>query len=1564
MAIRFDEIELTSDSNHQYPILTNGGGNGLRIKSATGYGDFGSGNTSYFHISTDRGTFYVSKPVVFDGNINGYGGDETASFAKYFDSQDTSWYGDFNDQSTFNKVNIGGETSSASWKIYDSYVDADSSYLQTPQLTVRTDSSATGDIDHAHVQMAIFNRNGSNNTWTQLSLASREASGAGNTVSIAGIAAKKTSGTSGAWASGDLYLWTKKGATKIINLVANQDGHTQFFGNIYGNYSQNVAGTPVISGFTTVEGVENGSYHFTMPSISPNKFAGINWRGTVTADLDGVSVSLGANPFSVGNNMVGVGGITAGSTTSSILTIVISGENFSHASSAGIAFSAAAWRAKNVLISTSTDGTNYTERVNSLNNPTTTTYCTFSTGGTATTHVKYVLSNFNTTSCRISQIFSGDYTGNRSQVLNKYQPDTKYKSLTIDASGDTDNEYLVLKEDGAQRFRIYENNNNVYFDGGPGYTHFRPSQNGAGMGVIISGGPLYVSKIYDNDDTQYYLDPNAYNSIKNSYLWEPSSSTCVVKSYGENHVRLNRSGSGYVFALMGDDINENANNHGQNWEVSFDFNVESGNDSTHFGWAFNYQDENDFYAVVIRDNNDVRVQKQVNGTQTYPIASVTTTNTAGGTIDIDDGWHNCRIQKSKNYIIVEIDGVTQIATIIEANLSYDYGRSGFTIYDNACEFKNFSIRRGAVQQLILGSGVDPGSSWNGIYDDDNLVLTDGSLTINPHRRGDYGEGGTGTTSTTFNSRLNVWSDSEDHITFGGANTHMVSAWEQWKIWINNDSGSAGMLRLYNKNTKVEFGRLDGGGSSFLLGNLTTTLIGNVTGNVTGNVSGSSGSCTGNAATATSATSATSATTASNLGGIGNTGFYKILQDAGGYGTGEYHQATDLFPQPASDMVFGHNGTNSGLVACTLRHKIASSYYKNSSGTWQSAINSANYIDFNQLLGSSSAHAWAGTNLSRTGADGGLTQDFIMYMGNQQGYSFNGHLLVTHSTNGNSFIVRMETTATDPGISEANRVADVGTGGWTLKYTSSTISSWPGYSNMKIRQQVGGSAHAFVRFRFTPTWGSYGAAINLGHMSCLASYGNITRSLYFSNTGLANFVGDIKLNDSRKLQLGNGNDLEIYHDSAHSYIDNKVGGMFFREQTTDGNMVFAADRGDGGGTYDYFYLDGGSATADNMGTTTAAYIKMGNKTRLDLQDNEATVIKEAGGATGNYPAISLKSSGTTDSGAAIAIQQQTSEGDTIIFADYEPHVEWGISAENGANEIHFTGGNTTGNNGLGSKVFKNNAGDDRTAYKKMTFNLGTGTADIGALFTANEITSRGGILNLDDNGDADGVINAKASLTINIDADNNSTGEAFRINRNTTAVDSTPLLQISETMVTRFNAQQNSGSRIELYNNRQDQSNVEVFRIASYNSVEASGIHFYRGGGGAAGYATVYAKKNNASSLERVVKFGGDDTLDATFAADVIAYSDERVKENIETLDGKKVLEMRGVSYNRTDQDGRFSSGVIAQELEKVAPELVKDDGDLKAVAYGNLTGYLIEAIKDQQKQIDELKKIIKNGNNL
>jgi hypothetical protein len=108
------------------------------------------------------------------------------------------------------------------------------------------------------------------------------------------------------------------------------------------------------------------------------------------------------------------------------------------------------------------------------------------------------------------------------------------------------------------------------------------------------------------------------------------------------------------------------------------------------------------------------------------------------------------------------------------------------------------------------------------------------------------------------------------------------------------------------------------------------------------------------------------------------------------------------------------------------------------------------------------------------------------------------------------------------------------------------------------------------------------------------------------------------------------------------------------------------------------------------------------------------------------------------------------------------------------------------------------------------------------------------------------------------------------------------------------------------------------------------------------------------------------TIRAT--ADVIAYSDERVKDNIETIENplEKVKELRGVSYNRNDiEDKSKKIGVIAQEVEKVLPEVVEQDDEGKySVAYGNMVGLLIESVKEQQKQIEELKSEIqelKNG---
>jgi hypothetical protein len=100
------------------------------------------------------------------------------------------------------------------------------------------------------------------------------------------------------------------------------------------------------------------------------------------------------------------------------------------------------------------------------------------------------------------------------------------------------------------------------------------------------------------------------------------------------------------------------------------------------------------------------------------------------------------------------------------------------------------------------------------------------------------------------------------------------------------------------------------------------------------------------------------------------------------------------------------------------------------------------------------------------------------------------------------------------------------------------------------------------------------------------------------------------------------------------------------------------------------------------------------------------------------------------------------------------------------------------------------------------------------------------------------------------------------------------------------------------------------------------------------------------------------------ALDFNSTSDNRVKENIKTVENSlnTLTQLRGVSFD-WKETGKGSYGVIAQELEEILPDLV-NTGEVKSVNYNGLIGVLIEAVKEQQNEINDLKTNIKELNQI
>ena len=158
-------------------------------------------------------------------------------------------------------------------------------------------------------------------------------------------------------------------------------------------------------------------------------------------------------------------------------------------------------------------------------------------------------------------------------------------------------------------------------------------------------------------------------------------------------------------------------------------------------------------------------------------------------------------------------------------------------------------------------------------------------------------------------------------------------------------------------------------------------------------------------------------------------------------------------------------------------------------------------------------------------------------------------------------------------------------------------------------------------------------------------------------------------------------------------------------------------------------------------------------------------------------------------------------------------------------------------------------------------------------------------------------------------------------------------------------------------NQNTASGVNTAPLQAYSSSGGAIMAFHRAG--------VYAVNMGLDS-DNVFRIGGwsapanllqmDMSGNLTMANNVTAYSDIRLKEDLEPIPDaiEKVQSLTGYTYTRIDS-GQRQTGLIAQEVQKVLPEAVMDNGEHLSLAYGNMVGLLIEAIKAQQVQIDELR---------
>ena len=452
--------------------------------------------------------------------------------------------------------------------------------------------------------------------------------------------------------------------------------------------------------------------------------------------------------------------------------------------------------------------------------------------------------------------------------------------------------------------------------------------------------------------------------------------------------------------------------------------------------------------------------------------------------------------------------------------------------------------------------------------------------------------------------------------------------------------------------------------------------------------------------------------------------------------------------------------------------------------------------------------------------------------------------------------------------------------------------------------------------------------------------------------------NMRFDDSKLAVFGNGGDMYIYHDGTNNHIRTDAGDMILHQNTDDKDIIFKCDDGSGGVT-PYITLDG-SATLiamhkdtyfnDNLElyfgshsdvrlyyepTNDDFYIRNANgDTKIRNEATDADIIfsnDDGSGGNMNYMVI--------DGGATSIDLLQ----DTRLSATKKLFFDGGgnsyVHEESADNVMFFIGGRNMLrlHEGNGEVVVND-------AQLDTNFRV-EGDSDSNLLFT-------------DAGNDRVGIGTGSPNAKLDLSAHTSTTSDGDGTATMTLSGQDSILLEGHNGGASGSNY----GSICWIGGSRRRAMITSV--ADGSNDTDIIGLSFYtQGTDGSGDFFESFRLRHNG---------------EAHFDKDVVAFSstpsDIRLKDNFQKIyNGLDVVtKLDGHTFNWKKDDKRLSAGFKAQEVEKILPHLVdekklplksNDEKEYKTLRYEELIPYLVEAIKEQQVQIEELKAKIgeKNG---